>query len=90
MTKEELKTCPHADVQFCPLYLASHLGEGLGCDDGELGMGRCAVSRGMDYASELGKISVRLPRDIAELKFREEALELMKQRRRNMKLAGIH
>ena len=44
-----LSKCPHDRVEQCPLYIASHTGHGLGCDDGRLEEG-CAVERGlMDY-----------------------------------------
>ncbi len=26
------RRCPHAEIQFCPLYVAAHGASGLGCD----------------------------------------------------------
>lgn len=59
MRSEDTK-CPHADVQFCPLYLAAHGAIGIGCDDGNLDQGGCAVDREMDYFKELGRLNPKL------------------------------
>lgn len=85
--------CPHADTEFCPLYHATHGGDWpwkYGCDDGRLNEGGCAVSRGMDYTESAGQLLARMPREMANLKFREQESQLRAQRARNMRVAGIH
>ena len=81
--------CPHARIDFCPLYIAAHEGGGLGCDDGRLGEhDGCAVHRGMDYGQALAKLANReLVQECAE---RESHFMKVEQRRRNMKSAGLH
>lgn len=74
------KGCPHKNIQFCPLYVASHglqapSGEWLGCDDGKLGDGHCAVDRGMKYAREVAKLQAAHPGLVEQLAFKEEAAE---------------
>lgn len=81
--------CPHKDVRFCPLYVASH-GEGFGCDDGQLGSGECAVSRGMVYAQQVELIRVHCPGLVERLQWNEEGEKMRDQRSRNLRLAGIH
>lgn len=53
--------CPHSSPQFCPLYVASHYGSGIGCMDDQIHEGTCAVARGMDYASEVEKVNALDP-----------------------------
>jgi len=52
-----MSDCPHSRIEFCPLYVAAHEAGGNGCDDGRLGEGGCAVSRGMDYGRQLASLS---------------------------------
>lgn len=80
-------TCPHAEIAFCPLYIAAHEGQGEGCDDGELMLFGCAVSRGLDYAAAVARLSVR---DVAILRFREAAAAAREQTTRNMRALGLH
>lgn len=82
--------CPHQNIQFCPLYVASHMANGHGCDDGRLGEGECAVARGQSYEKSVAALSVVEPRLIAELRFSEEAKASKEQRARNMALNRIH
>ncbi|RWE31251.1 MAG: hypothetical protein EOS79_32205 [Mesorhizobium sp.] len=81
--------CPHKEIRFCPLYVASH-GTGFGCDDGELGHGECAVSRKMVYDRELELIRVHCPGLVEQLQWNEESEKMREQRSRNLRLAGIH
>lgn len=72
------RKCPHSNVQFCPLYVASHGvrgvdGKWLGCDDGKLGDGLRAVDRGMSYTYETAKVEAADPGLVAQLRFKEEA-----------------
>jgi hypothetical protein len=90
------RKCPHDNIVYCPLYLASHGGEwgfGLGCDDGKLDQGGCAVSRGMNYAETCIALAERVPRLMAEVRFLEkaavEAAARKAQRDRNMRALGI-
>ena len=80
--------CPHADIRFCPLYVAAHAPIGIGCDDVDWVDG-CAVSRGMSYRAEVERLRVVQPRLIAELAFKESAEIAKQQRARNMRAAGI-
>lgn len=82
--------CPHKDVQFCPLYVAAHDPAGLGCDDGELGHGECAVSRGMVYARQLELIRVKCPGMIEQLQWNEDGQKMRDQRAVNLRVNGIH
>lgn len=82
--------CPHKDVQYCPLYHASHMGNVRGCDDGHLDMGQCAVARGMNYADAVAAMSAIEPRRVAELRFSEEGQDRLSQQKRNMRAAGLH
>ncbi len=82
-------SCPHKDVRFCPLYVASH-GEGFGCDDGELGGGECAVDRGMAYAQQVELLRVHRPGFVEQLKWKEDGDKMDDQRSRNLRMAGIH
>lgn len=74
------RKCPHANIQFCPLYVAAHglqtpEGELLGCDDGKLEDGHCAVDRGMPYAREVAKVRQAEPGLVEQLQFKEQAAE---------------
>lgn len=52
------RACPHAEVRFCPLYIAGHDGtHPFGCAGDGLPYDECEVDRGaMDYAEEKGRI----------------------------------
>ena len=82
--------CPHADIRFCPLYLAAHVAGAGGCDDGHLGEGGCAVDRGMNYADEAARLQVTQFHLVAEAEYAERQDATIKQRARNMRAAGIH
>lgn len=82
--------CPHKDVRFCPLYVASHIPMGVGCDDGQLGIGACAVARGMNYRRQIEQLRLVDPALVARLAFLEQAMDAGKQRARNLRAAGIH
>jgi hypothetical protein len=84
------RKCPHARIEFCPLYVAAHEGGGLGCDDGRLAEGGCAASRGMDYGKALARLSYENRDLVLECAEREHQYMMIEQRRRNMKAAGIH
>ena len=78
-------TCPHRNVIHCPLYHAAHSPAEAGgheCDDGRCNEnGMCAVSRGLDYARAVAKLTNQ--RLVAELAFAEHAAEDREQVRRN-------
>lgn len=82
--------CPHENIVHCPLYHASHSGNGFGCDDGDLGGGECAVARGMSYAAEVEKLRVHEPKMVAQIEWDQQAEALKAQRRRNLAINGIH
>lgn len=83
------KNCPHEDVQYCPLYVASH-GTGLGCDDGELGSGNCAVARKMNYKREVQLVRVKVPGLVETCEWQEQLAARRDQQSRNIRLNGIH
>ena len=82
--------CPHENIVYCPLYLASHEAGGFGCDDGQLGYGGCAADRGLDYAATIERLRAHNPRIIADCEWRQAVDEGRAQRDRNMRAAGIH
>lgn len=74
------KRCPHKEIRFCPLYIASHGlqhadGKWLGCIDGkETGADRdCGVRRGVNYQRMLARIEATDPAMVARAAFQEEA-----------------
>lgn len=83
-------TCPHKNIQFCPLYVAAHMQNANGCDDGRLGEGECGVARGQSYERSVAALVAVEPRLVAELRFSEEAADSKQQRARNMALNRIH
>jgi hypothetical protein len=82
--------CPHKDIRFCPLYLAAHSGRGFSCDDGQLDKQTCAVARGMDYRKQVERIRKVYPGLVEQCEFWEKDDERQAQRRRNMRLLGLH
>jgi hypothetical protein len=86
-----MRDCPHARIEFCPLYVAAHESSGLGCDDGKLGeQDGCAVHRGMNYGKSLAKLWQANRGLVQECAERESYWLKMEQRHRNMKSAGLH
>ena len=83
-----MKRCPHNDVRFCPLYLAAHTASG-GCDDGRLGEGGCAVTRGLSYANERKRLEVAEFHLVARAEFDERQEARRQQAARNMRLCGL-
>lgn len=84
------RKCPHARIEFCPLYIAAHEAAGFGCDDGRLGEGGCAVSRGLDYGAALVMLSHANRALVLECADRESHHMRIEQRRRNVKNLGLH
>ncbi|ATN34751.1 hypothetical protein ACO34A_13170 [Rhizobium sp. ACO-34A] len=91
------RKCPHSDIRFCPLYVAAHglqtpEGEWLGCDDGKLEDGHCAVDRGMNYAREVAKVKRAEPGLVEALEFKEVAAEewAEAERRRGKRQRMLH
>lgn len=81
--------CPHSRIQFCPLYVESHNGRGLGCVD-DVGKD-CKVDRGiLKYQDMLWAVEIVEPKLPALCKFNEEIFQRTEQRARNMKLNGVH
>lgn len=84
--------CPHADIRFCPLYVVAHDGAlgTVGCIKGEWAEG-CAVKRGrMRYIAAVGRLYLQAPELVDECRFGEEQHEAQEQRRRNLRINGIH
>jgi hypothetical protein len=84
------RACPHDNIAHCPLYVASHAANGLGCDDGRLFEGECAVARGMDYDAQLAKLIRADLEIVAECEWRARKQAASLQRLRNMKTNGVH
>lgn len=82
--------CPHGNIVHCPLYVAAHEGDGLGCDDGHMGFEGCAIDRGADYNQMVAKLCRKNPAMVRECADRENAELARQQRARNMRAAGIH
>lgn len=87
-----MRRCLHDDVRFCPLYHACHEpgAVDLGCDDGELHTGVCAVARGLSYERNIEHLRVRCPGLVEQLEWRHQAELMRTQRTRNLRLNGIH
>ena len=88
--KSKASRCPHDDVRHCPLYEAMHASELPSCDDGQLELGTCAVSRGASYAELVGQLMAKAPRMVAQNKWNEDLARRRVQRDRNMRLNGVH
>lgn len=88
--EEQERKCPHARIEFCPLYVAAHEAGGLGCDDGRLAEGGCATSRLLDYGKALARLSSANRELVLECAERENHHMKVEQRRRNMKNLGLH
>jgi hypothetical protein len=78
--------CPHDDIRFCPLYVAAHMPNAGGCDDGRLIDGGCAVTRGMDYADEHRRLEREQFEMVARVEFAERRAASSAQRDRNMRM----
>jgi hypothetical protein len=79
------KRCPHEEIQFCPLYVASH-GTGFGCDDGRLGEDGCAVTRGMPYHREVEVLRVRCPGLVEGCEWRQALADRKARIGRNLRM----
>lgn len=84
------RKCPHERIEFCPLYIAAHEAGGLGCDDGRLDEGGCAISRLLDYGRALARLSNENRELVMECAEKESQYMRNEQRRRNMKNLGLH
>lgn len=85
-----MSECPHACIEFCPLYVAAHECGGFGCDDGRLQEGGCAITRGLDYGQALAKLSQAKRALVLECAEAENRQMKIEQRRRNMKNLNLH
>lgn len=67
-------SCPnHHETHYCPLYLADHYPDGLGCGVGAHFDG-CDVSRGkMNYAKAVAKFEIAHPGECQRLAAKEFA-----------------
>lgn len=87
------ETCPHKRIEYCPLYVESHTGRGMGCvsgeEDGPLAV--CRVGRGeLRYEEAVAKLRAVDPHLVAQCEWNERAAAIREQRARNMRLAGVH
>lgn len=80
--------CPHADITGCPLYQAAHIPAlaHLGCDDGHLATGGCAVDRGVSYADRVRQMSRSF---VQSLRDRADDIARRLQHARNLRAAGL-
>lgn len=90
LAPEQKNGCPHKDIRDCPLYLAAHVAGAGGCDDGRLGDGGCAVSRGLDYGHAVARLWASRPDLIEEQELDTMRRRSAEQRKRNMTRNGIH
>ncbi len=85
-----MRKCPHANVVYCPLYHAAHTASKFGCDDGNLGNGDCAISRGQSYEGSVSALRIEQPGLVERLEWQSSEISRQQQRRRNMRALGIH
>lgn len=83
--------CPHARIQYCPLYIGMHIVGGPSCwpANNDLDMG-CAVDQGASYEALVTAFFRAYPADFAEVTLAERRSETVGQRSRNMRLLGLH
>ena len=82
--------CPHDRVQFCPLYVAGHVG-GLPTCMGKWDEEGCDVDHGRaDYCKLVVELFRADPKMVAECAEGQNRFEAKEQRDRNMRLSGIH
>ena len=82
------RRCPHTRIQDCPLYIASHYGDGTGCLDDMADP--CLVARGRSYDALLRPVRMKHPELVIALTLRSMQEERASQRRRNLRLNGVH
>jgi len=85
-------TCPHANLVYCPLYVASHDPRlaVFGCDDGKMTEDSlCAASRGLDFNGMLAALEAGNPLFIQSLAMRERNAAAQAQRVRNLQRSGL-
>lgn len=84
-----MSKCPHAHIQYCPLYVESHHARGMGCVDDVAKP--CRVERDkMNYTGAIAALRVTDARLVARCEFAEMEMEHQEQRTRNMRLNGVH
>lgn len=81
--------CPHKNILDCPLYLAAHIANAIGCDDGRLHESGCAVDRRLNYDKAVAAFRATHPREVAIVEFQRDVRMSSEQRARNMRDAGI-
>ena len=81
--------CPHAKIQYCPLYIGMHVAGGPSCWHSNLNDG-CAVEQGASYEDLVAQFVRAHPEEFAAATLAERADEARDQRNLNMRLAGVH
>lgn len=84
--------CPHEYIQFCPLYVGMHIDGGPSCwpKNNRLEDLGCAVDQGASYENLVADFFREHPQDFAEITMAEREHESGLQRKRNMRLSGVH
>ena len=83
--------CPHANIQYCPLYVASHDADGLGCITSGDGEFVCMVEQGtLDHADALGKLMAHDARMVETVRWNEQITNQTAQRKRNLSALGLN
>lgn len=84
--------CPHELIQYCPLYVGMHIAGGPSCwpKNGKLEERGCAVDQGASYENLVADFFREYPQDFAEITQVEHDHESGEQRRRNLRLNGVH
>lgn len=81
--------CPHADIRFCPLYIAAHSAEGLGC--ALVDPDHCDSGSKAAYAARIAKLEQTITGRvlIEQCANAEEEAQWRAQRERNRKALGL-
>lgn len=84
--------CPHAKIQYCPLYVGMHIAGAPSCwpKKGDPEMDGCAVEQGEPYEELVAKFFRAHPDEFAAVTLAERKDEALDQRARNMRTAGLH
>jgi hypothetical protein len=81
--------CPHADIRFCPLYIAAHSTDGYGC--ALVDPDYCDSGSKAAYAKRIAALAETITGRvlIEHCANAEEEAAWRAQRKRNMKAAGL-
>lgn len=83
------RTCPHADIRFCPLYIEAHRASGLGCS--LVDPDHCDHAGARSYEAAIARLCHDpVGRDtVLTCAAGRSAEEARQQRKRNLRAAGL-